>query len=160
MAYTIQFLDASFEKRDQILVYINQRLIKDGRFTANLQPTIEKRLPAIRVKPVRLTKPKPYCGNHPGPCEVNPFIAGPQKKMRARFLEWNDWVKFHKIINSALNRFRANANVWSTPADTRGKMWIRKNTKPRLRYDYTEAFSSTGRPNRIWNQGTDDQFVP
>ena len=152
MAYTIQFLCGSFQKRDKLLNYINQRLIKDGRFTATLTPTIEKRLPAIRVKPVRLTEKKSYCGNHPGTCEVG------AKKMNARFLEWDDWVKFHRLINAALNMYHCNANVWSTPTDIRGKMHIRKGYKARLRYDWEEEYNDFGRPIRIWNPGTDDQF--
>ena len=158
MAYTIEFQKSDFAKRDKILAYLQARLIKDGRFKATLTPTTTfKRggdvLPAIRVKPVRLINKKPYCGNHPGPCELDG-----KKKPKATFLEWNDWVAFHSLVNKALNRFRANANVWSTPMDVRGKMWIRKGTQARQRYDYSEELSSYGRVIRVWNQGTSDQF--
>ena len=161
MAYTIQFAFDQVEKRDRILAYLNARIAKDGRFKATLTPIHNygrkgTLLPAIRVKPVRLAKKKPYCGNHPGECIVNPFL-GPQKKKNATYLEWDDWVKFHNLVNKALNRFRACADVWSTPRDVKGKMWIRKGIKARVRYDYDNYFS-LGREVREWNPGTEDQF--
>jgi hypothetical protein len=100
---------------------------------------------------------KPYCGNHPGECLVNPF-TGPTKKPNATYLEWDDWVKFHAFVNRVLNRFKTNANVWSTPMDVRGKMWIRKGTSPRINWDWEERLDNYGRIVRDWNQGTPDQF--
>src|SRR5271166_3443002 len=113
MAYTIEFLTNDVAKRDGILAHLQARLIKDGRFRATLTPiSIYKKggklVPAIVVKPVCLVHKKPYCGNHPGPCEVNPFL-GPQKKPNATYLEWNDWVAFHKVVNTILNKYRVNA---------------------------------------------------
>jgi hypothetical protein len=133
-------------------------MAKEGKFRATLTRGMDMHSHyTIRIKPVRLVKAKLYCGNHPGPCEINPFI-GPVAKKNATWLEWNDWVKFHGLVNRVLNRFRANADVWSTPTDVRGKMWIRKGTKARKRFDWTEDESQYGRVVRIWNQGTPDQF--
>jgi hypothetical protein len=167
MAYTIQLngntsnaktLAALYTKRDKVLAYLFQRMAKEGIFRATLTPVSDtKGRPSIRVKPVRLVKAKPYCGNHPGPCQINPFL-GPRKKPNSTFLEWEDWIKFHSLVNRVLNRFHADADVWSTPADISGKMWIRKGTKPRLRYSWEETMNNYGRVVQVWNPGTPDQF--
>lgn len=157
--YTIQFLDRNdFEKRNKVIDYIRARLIKEGVFNATLTPSHNGKYYTILVKPVRLVKAKPYCGNHPGECQINPFL-GPQKKKSMTLLEWDDWVKFHNLVNRCLNRFKANANVWSNPPDVRGKMWIRKGLKARVRYDWDEKPSAYGNPIRVWNTGSDDQFI-
>lgn len=169
MAYTIQVFKGGHEKRDRILVYLRERLIKDGRFRAMLEPGEEKTsrtdrnriqearyqhsLPCIRIRLVRLVKKKAYCGNHPGECPVDN-----KPKPISSHLEWEDWVKFHAIVNRALNRFKTDANVWSLPHDVRGRMWIRKGLQARLHYDWTERFDSYGRAIRDWNPGTEDQF--
>ena len=160
MAYTITFLQGSENKQGLVYNYLLERMAKEGKFRATLTPfTDNKGRPCIKVKPVRLIKAKPYCGNHPGECVVNPFV-GVRKKPNATYLEWDDWVKFHGLVNRVLNRFRCNADVWSTPTDVRGKMWIRKGRLSRVKWDWEEKWE-TGRfvPTRIWNQGTPDQFI-
>lgn len=77
----------------------------------------------------------------------------------ARWLEWDDWVKFHALVNATLNRVRCQADVWSTPQDVRGKMWIRRGKLTRVKWEWTETFNSIGLPIRHWNQGTIDQFA-
>ena len=153
MAYTICVKKGGREKRDRVLSELMAR-VERSMFRATLTAMGED---SIRVKPVRLKVAKPYCGNHPGECQVSPF-TGPTKKPNAKWLEWNDWVQFHKLINAVLNRLRVDADVWSNPADVRGKMWIRKGRFPRVRWDWTETHTSYGRPIRTWNQGTEDQF--
>jgi len=158
MAYTITILDGKESTQSKVLSYLNARMAKEGIFRATLTPFVDKYgRHCIKVKPVRLVKAKPYCGNHPGPCAINPFF-GPRKKPNSTYLEWNDWVKFHNLVNRVLNRFHVNADVWSTPLDVRGKMWIRKGRKARILYDWTERFDEFGRAIREWNKGTDDQF--
>jgi hypothetical protein len=158
MAYTITLLDGGIAKQYQVLNYLAARMAKEGIFRATLTPSVDRHARCIIiVKPVRLIKAKPYCGNHPGECQINPF-TGPQKKPRATYLEWEDWVKFHNLVNRVLNRFRANADVWSTPMDVKGKMWIRKGRKARVNWNWDESFDRYGRAIRIWNQGTPDQF--
>lgn len=173
--YTIQFLLGGEVKRAKVLNYLQQRLAKDGRFRCTLTPSEvattksdrqsvfgpnrpwlnsqPKMVPAILVSRVRLIKAKPYCGNHPGECQVSS-----RPKPVSTYLEWDDWVKFHSLVNKVLNRFQANANVWSLPPDVKGKMWIRKNTQGRQRYDWTERVDNYGRVVRDWNPGTEDQF--
>lgn len=103
------------------------------------------------LQKVRLIEAKPYCGQHPGEC----VVGGPKKK--TKYLEWDDWVAFHSIVNDALKGI--TADVWSLPLDTRGKMWIRKGLRRRVKFDYDETVNGYGRPVRIWNEGTDDQFA-
>lgn len=169
MAYTIQFMAGGNDKRDRVLAYLRERLVKDGRFSATFEVGSERvtrsdridhpqlvvgnYLPTILVRKVRLTKKKAYCGNHPGECPV----SDKPKPVSSR-LEWDDWVAFHAIVNKALNRFRADANVWSLPFDVRGRMWIRRGKSPRVRYDWTEQMDRYGRMIRIWNPGSFDQF--
>jgi hypothetical protein len=107
----------------------------------------------IELRRVRLLTPKPYCGNHPGECAV----GGPKKTMS--YLEWDDWVRFHAVVNDVLDSLGADADVWSTPQDVKGQMWIRKGTSRRVRYDWEESFNRFGLPLRVWNQGTPDQFA-
>ena len=158
MAYTIQILKGGFQKQNQVWSELEKRLIKSP-FTAKLTLTVDaKGFHCIIVKPVRLRKAKPYCGNHPGECFVSP-IFGPRKKPNATWLEWDDWVKFHALVNALLNRLHCHANVWSTPQDVQGKMWIRKDMNPRIRWDWAEeAYGTLSAPIRIWNKGTPDQF--
>ena len=159
MAYTIKFLSGGIEKQTSVLNYLNARMAKEGIFRATLTPyTDDKGIPYIKIKPVRLCKKKPYCGNHPGECQINAFTGKLPKKPNATYLEWDDWVKFHDLVNRVLNRFHANADVWSTPLDVRGKMWIRKGLNQRIKYEWNERFDKFGRVVRDWNQGTLDQF--
>lgn len=156
MAYTIQVLKGGAVKRDKVLAALTARL-ESSPFRATL--TLEGEA-SIKVKPVRLRVKKPYCGNHPGECQLNPFTGKSPKKPNATYLEWEDWVAFHKVVNSVLNRLHTQADVWSTPADVRGKMWIRKGKAARVKWDWDEDYDNYGRVVRTWNQGTPDQFIP
>jgi hypothetical protein len=150
--YTIKFLSGGIEKRDRVLAYLQERIVKENIFRATFKPLFDNRgNPCIGIKPVRLVKAKPYCGNHPGECALT------TRKKVATYLEWNDWVRFHNFVNRVLNRFKANADVYSTPHD--GKMWIRKGLKQRVSWDYTEEYNKWGQVVRIWNQGDDSQFM-
>lgn len=151
--YTIQILKGGLIKQCQVLNALEDRIAK-SRFRATIRPGVDvKGNVCIYLKPVRLREGKPYCGNHPGECP----IGGPPKKT-ATYLEWEDWVAFHKLVNATLNRFHTHADVWSTPADVSGKMWIRKGTLPRVHWDWTEDMDRYGRTVRTWNRGTPDQF--
>src|SRR5580698_5490072 len=130
--YTIIINEGGYKKRDQVLEYLEARLIKEGKFRATLERGIDmKSRYTILIKPVRLVKAKPYCGQHPGAC-----LLSERPKPKSTLLEWNDWVAFHGLVNRVLNKFRANADVYSTPTDVKGKMWVRKGTKARKRYDW------------------------
>jgi hypothetical protein len=160
--YTIKLLRGGLDKRDQVIKALTERLEK-SRFTATLTPSTTRdragEYPAILVKPVRLRQAKPYCGQHAGECQINPF-TGPRRKPNAKYLEFEDWVAFHGVVNAVLNRLRVHADVWSDPLETRGRMWIRKDTKARVRYDYDTDYDMYGRAVHTWNLGTDDQFAP
>lgn len=167
MAYTIQFLKGNEEKRNRVLVYLRERLIKDGRFNCRLvgshiATSKHDRLgmakavytvPGILIEKVRLVKAKSYCGNHPGSC-----LASDKRKPIATYLEWDDWVAFHGIVNRVLNRFKSDANVWTLPQDVKGKFLIRQGLKARIKYDWTEEINSYGQPVHIWNTGDYSQF--
>jgi len=156
--YTIQIHKGGHAKQARIFNYLNERIEKDGRFSAKLRcETDRKGFPVIYIKTVRLTKAKPYCGQHPGECVV-PF-GGSQKKPMSKLLEWDDWVKFHTLVNKALNRLKTDADVWTNPRDIRGKMWIRKGLCARVKWSW-EARWDYGHRIEVWNPGTDDQFAP
>lgn len=157
MAYTITFKNSA-QSLGKVLDYLRDRMAKENRFRATFTPGVNRRgQMIIVVRTVRLVKAKPYCGNHPGECVVNPYL-GVQKKKVMTHLEWDDWVRFHAMVNRVLNRFRVDADVWSEPHDVKGKMWIRRGRVARKRYDYSEEYVGGSVPLRIWNQGTPDQF--
>lgn len=171
--YTIQSLNPNVGPT-KIMLALQVALTKDGRFkvgdmhadTSALSCKDRKeagvhvwRVPTLYLTRVRLVKAKPYCGNHPGPCEINPF-TGPTKKRNTVFLEWDDWVAFHTLVNKVLTRLKCSANVWTLLQDVQGRMWIRKGLQPRVKWDYIEQYNTYGLVRRVWNQGTDDQFQP
>lgn len=157
--YTIQFLSKSTVQRDKVLTYLTSRMEKEGIFRAGLTPSTDnKGNPTILVKPVRLIKAKPYCGQHANECVAHP-IFGFRKILKSTYLEWNDWIKFHNLVNGCLNRFRTNANVWTNPQEVRGKFWIRQGLKARVKYDVKESYDTYGRRIQDWNLGTSDQFM-
>lgn len=160
--YTIQLQNGNEGKliclRDAILA----RVQKDGRFrigSVHMGVSGRGKLPTLYFQRIRLVNRKPYCGNHPGECFVNPYL-GPQKKPNATYLEWDDWVAFHNLINGLLNQRHVSADVWTLPQDVSGKFWIRKGLIARRKYDYQDDWSRGGfQPIRVWNTGTPDQFA-
>ena len=155
--YTIVILKGGEAKRNRVMAYFRERLVKEGKYTAELSYAHDKGMPSIHVQRVRLTKAKPYCGQHPGECVIKPHLRL-QKKKVGKWLEWDDWVKFHAFVNRVLNRFKTHADVWSNPQDIRGKMWVRKGLKPRIKWEWENIYNSYGRV-QVWNNGTFDQFL-
>ena len=170
--YTIQLLNGDVDRMRRLDDALMVRIEKDGRFRvgqhmvtisnltgrenqeANRPYFARFGVPTLYMQAIRLVNPKPYCGQHPGPCQLNG-----RPKPKTRLLEWDDWVAFHNLVNAFLNQRHVKANVFTTPRETRGKFWIRKNLNPRIRYDYDEE--SRGGflvPLRVWNNGTPDQF--
>lgn len=148
MAYTIELTDVNI----QWLINILNAAIEKSKFRASLVETQARHKRVIVVRPVRLREAKPYCGQHPGPCEVS-IVPRPKKK--TTYLEWDDWVEFHNLINDLLDKYHVTADVWSTPFDARGKFWIRKGDARRVLWDWHE--NEMGQ--RVWNPGTSDQFL-
>lgn len=172
MAYTIKINSLDESICQDIKTSLEQAIKNDGRFTAQIsfggyqalgsREGSRKRGYTLILKRIRLTQKKPYCGQHPGECLVNPLV-GPTKKINATYLEWDDWVAFHSVVNDVLDAGNIDADVWSLPLEIKGRMWIRKGLKRRISYDYTDDYDnswsrSTGLPQRIWNEGTADQF--
>lgn len=174
--YTIQLLNGDENRLTDLREALLKRIAKDGRFRVgvvghsisnvgrrearehNIPHDKRCNVPTLYLQRIRLVKKKPYCGNHPGECVVNPFV-GPRKKPNATYLEWDDWVAFHNLVNGLLNQRHVRALIWTLPQDVKGKMWIRKGLQARRRWDYEDDYSrNTVVPIRIWNQGTPDQF--
>ncbi len=149
--YCIKILKGGEAKRDRVMDYLRQRIIKEGRFTAELHKAVDGKLPSIHIKPIRLVKAKLYNGQQPG---INPFF-----RKKARYLAWNDWIRFHGLVNRVLNRFRTEANVWTNPPYISGKFWIRVGRQVRKRYDVATSFDRFGRQICEWNPGDEDQFI-
>ena len=155
MAYTIRFLDnLSTFAEEQILGTLVCRVRDSGRFTiGSIQQGDEHGYRHFWLSRIRLSVAKAYCGNHPGSCEFPD-----RKKPRRTYLEWDDWVAFHSLVNEVLHSLSVSADVWTHPQDVRGKFFIRKGMAARTRFDWEESFSH-GRPIRVWNKGTDDEFA-
>ena len=90
----------------------------------------------IRLYKIHLANRKPYCGNHPGPCAISPFLPrnrdGELRKLpRYRFLEWQDWLDFNTWINDVLDKYQVPATVTSL-----GSFTHRKGLQRRLHYSW------------------------
>src|SRR3990167_9553424 len=149
-----------------VLDLVRRRIQDDGRFAAQLDDPVEvgrrknfKRT-VIRVRRVRLTEAKLYCGQHPGECFSPPGVKLTQK--RHRYLEWEDWIEFNGVVNDAIDESGIHAEVWSNPPermDTGKTFWIRRGGLRRVEYEWFEEHRGIGVPLRIWNHGTADQFA-
>lgn len=174
MAYTVfgysqstTVMDAS-RTMEATRVALQRAIAQDGRFGATLTPITfaprTRHLPqgySLTIQYVRLKKAKEYCGQHPGVCIVDPRF--PHKKANYKYLEWDDWVAFHGLVNDVLDRLEVTADAWTNPREllsTGSKMWIRRHNKRRVRFDWDEKFIGGLRgPARVWNAGTPDQFA-
>lgn len=159
MAYTIRVLD---DKSPEVVADAVRRAIqRDGRFSATVvlasmaaRDSRARRAPRdsypddILISKVRLLVGKEYCGQHPGEC-----IGPARKRKRMTLLEWTDWVAFNGVVNDALNALGADADAWSTPAESinSGKrFYVRRGRHPRIRFEWDERLTSYG--------GSPDQF--
>lgn len=70
------------------------------------------------------------------------------------YLAHDDWIVFNNKVNDAIDAYKLKADVYSTPFDSKGKFWIRKGDKRRLRWDISLSTNGT----IVLNPGTDDQF--
>lgn len=161
MAYTIQVLNGI--NLPLLQHWLLEAIKKDGRFTVGRSDCevsgSRKPKHMIKMERIRLTTGKPYCGNHPGPCIVSPF-GGVQKKKTTKYLEWEDWVALHGLVNDVLDKHKVSADVFTKPQDARGKFYMRRGLARRVHYEYDEDWSRGGfRPVLIWNLGTPDQFA-
>jgi hypothetical protein len=160
MPYTIAILKNAGREVQGVLMRLSTA-IHEARFTAHLEIVqgIKHRgetLAGLHVTMVRLQESKPYCGQHPGEC----LVGGPRRKSKC--LEWDDWVRFHAVVNDVLDHLGIDADAWTCPPellDKGRKMWVRRGTLRRYRWEWEEDWRH-GRTVRIWNHGTADQFEP
>ena len=134
----------------RLIHYLEERTAH-SRFTATFISINED---TIHVKPVRLREAKPYCGQHPGECFIGP-------RRRGKWLEWDDWVEFHGLVNDVCDLCNVSADIWTNPPermDKGRKMWVRRGTRRRINWDYEQVFNGF-RNVATWNHGTEDQFA-
>jgi len=93
----------------QIDKYLKQRICnnKNVRFTC-VSEILTRRV--IKLSEIRLTDNKPYCGQHPGACNIQ--HTGPHK--RYKFLEGCDWVEINDRVNDILDNLAVDANVYTS----------------------------------------------
>jgi len=159
--YTIKLNGATQAQAEKFRQTLEKKLTDSKTFKAQLGPVTAFSKGSYEgtrqagfgfgVGQVRLRKAKPYCGNHPGEC---PVIPGQKSKPKYTFLEWEDWVKFHSFINSALGK--KSADVFSRPHDALGIMWMRRGLKARKTYSWDEHPTLYGRAIRVWDRGVGD----
>lgn len=134
MAYSIKLLEVSSNidvvQEELIAILETSRFIVNGLTTT--RPTKTYKGGIVELREIRLKEPKPYCGNHAGPC----LIERPHRK--ARYLEGLDWVEFNDLVNSVLDRLHIPADVASSACT------IRKGLKRRVVYE--------GGPNGDWDK--------
>jgi hypothetical protein len=71
----------------------------------------------VRFDTIRLKKSKHYCGNHAGPCQINPAFEKPH--IKGKWLEGADWVAFNDMINDTLDFLQFDADVSSSTCKIR-----------------------------------------
>lgn len=164
MAYLIspnQPFDAS-----KVALAIEAAVKQDGRFTCSTSveqyTRYRKSHQRVRIDMVRLTESKPYCGQHPGECFISPIFGAP-KKPKCKFLEWEDWVAFHALVNDVLDAHHVDADATTSPRepmDKGSRFYVRRGTQRRQQYDWKESWpmGRMAAPLRVWNHGTPDQF--
>lgn len=122
---------------DRDVMYAIAGLLAASRFTAEVRYGKVKRRDkktytgALTVHDVRLNQSKVYCGSHPAGCE-NPPDPKAKKPFggKTKFLEGADWIAFNDLLNDALDKLGASADVASFVVE------IRRAECRRTRYDY------------------------
>lgn len=149
MAYTVRIAKGEPARFVKVL-----EALADGAFTFKAE-VAGKGGQDVILRPVRLVKAKPYCGQHPGEC----VLGGPKKN--GKWLEWDDWVAFHGLVNDALDVLKFEADAWTNPPErleSGSKMFVRRNNKRRTQWDWeeTEDKRFSFRTIRVWNPGLDE----
>lgn len=161
MAYTIRPARPDRDQTMNLARALLQRVRSDGRFSCRLEDG--KKLGDIVVREVRLTTAKPNCGQHAGPCDL-PRFGGEKPHKNLRFLQWFDWIDFNGLVNDVLDELGVEADVWSTPQDTRvdagRKLWIRRGTRRRVHWDVEEQLIGGGPwTEYVADHGSESQFT-
>lgn len=122
----------------------------------------------VKISVVRLKRRSThYCGQHPGPCVVQPGIRR-RGKNGSYFLEGLDWVGFNALVNDALDARSVSADVFSYNRESWDKKYfIRRGTTRRVKYPFESkgiripmAYGPHEYTNPIagWVQGGKDCF--
>jgi hypothetical protein len=114
----------------------------------------------VDMRKIRLARPKPYCGNHPGECVAAGRRTKAGLKPASACLEWDDWVRFHDVVNDVLDQYHVDADITTAGADVdHGRLlFCRRGMQRRLRYDWVETARTSFNATRPVNYGTQDQF--
>lgn len=115
-------------------------------------------LTVIELRGVRLKESRPYCGNHAGPCDANNPHARKNKdgsKPKSKCLEGLDWISVHNIVNDWLDSIPDSVSeVFTSGAECDGgKIYVRREGKRRMRWDYIQIHRNIGVPLRPWLSG-------
>ena len=168
MAYTIKIAANNKPGTIEAILTLLRQLASDAGFVINDVTRIEKMFSnrpfrggwlGLELRQIRRKERKAYCGQHAGPC-----VRPPRERQRRNSvcLDGEDWIAFHNVVNDVLDSMGLVAEVYTTPQDVRGKMWIRKtDLGRRKRYDSanTQPNNMFGLPHYVWNPGTNDQFT-
>jgi hypothetical protein len=97
---------------------------------------------AILVHTIRKKVPTPYCGNHAGPCRVDPLFSARKRKSRA--LEGPDWILFNEHVNNVLDASKfpggsAHSTVRGAVFGGGKQLYIRMCGDRRKRWDYAQT---------------------
>jgi hypothetical protein len=156
---------------ETIAWYLRQA-VEASRFTARVSVAAfrswERQIWAVRIEVVRLRNRKLYCGQHPGPCVVNPFL-GIKKHPNSARLEGADWVGWNDGINDVLDRLNLDANAWSANREAAkpgrkgnlvgvSRYFIRKGRCRRILYDAEFHTNSVGNTFAHWTEGHDCDY--
>jgi len=55
-------------------------------------------------------------------------------KRVARHLTLDEWTVVNNLVQDVLDRESVDADVWSTPAHVKGRLWLRKGTCRRVQW--------------------------
>lgn len=115
-------------------------------------------LTVIELRNIRLAQSRPYCGNHAGPCDAaNPHARFNKdgSKPKSKCLEGLDWINVHNIVNNWLDSIPDSVSeVFTGGAECDGgKMYVRREGKRRMRWDYIQIHRNYGVPLRPWLSG-------
>ncbi|MCI0421496.1 MAG: hypothetical protein L0312_20105 [Acidobacteria bacterium] len=133
--------------------------LEKSRFTASVFIDDErKEADTIRIETVRLRIRKLYCGQHAGPCLVNPIFN--RRHFKAIYLEGADWIGFDDMLNDVLDEMSMDAKVWSSRAgDIKGRLYIRRGRKRRIHYDMIAGHDTAFGTVYVWDgAGEEDDF--
>jgi hypothetical protein len=146
--------------------------VDKSRFTAVVEmdylPGWNRHRRAVKITKIRLRNRKSYCGQHAGPCIVNPFF-GVKKHPISVKLEGSDWIGWNDGINDILDKIAVDAKVWTANREAAkpgrkgvlvgvSRYYIRKGRCRRIFYDAQFHTNSVGVTFAHWVEGRDCDY--